>query len=170
VIPDEAFNRVLAFIADGDSVASACKRTGACDNATFFRRVRSNPELNKRWQEATEERAAIREQRYGEVLDKLEAGSIDPQSARVLLDGIKFQMQNDDRRYQEKVRAELTGRDGKDLIPAPKEVDLFEEARYLASVLWSAGVNSLDQAKPLEGSSSYEPSPRQAALLGCSTK
>lgn len=67
--------------------------------------------------------------RRPELLEKLERGDIDPSSARVLLDGLKFQMQCDDKRFAERQRQEITGRDGAPLIPQQKEADLFETAR-----------------------------------------
>lgn len=66
----------------------------------------------------------VRSDEYGELLEKLERGDIDPSSARVLLDGLKFQMQCDDKRFAERRRQEITGRDGAPLIPQKRLICL----------------------------------------------
>jgi hypothetical protein len=52
--------------------------------------VRSDAAFSARYNEALSGRAEERMRKHGEILEKLERGDIDPSSARVLLDGLKF--------------------------------------------------------------------------------
>jgi hypothetical protein len=156
-IPDEAFELVLSAIADGDSVATACKRTGAaCSKATFFRRVRSDPEMRKRWMQAQEERSEARAEKYDDIMRRLEEGSIDPGSARILLESLRWQMAKDDVRFSDKVKTELSAPGDKPLFPEPQPVDDMTTARFFALSLWNSGVRTLEDLEPtalLESSS-----------------
>jgi hypothetical protein len=130
-----AFDAVLQYVADGDSLVSACRRPGMPSKSSVLRRVRSDAGFAKSYTNALEERAQIRLDRFGAILDKIEKGSIDPQSARVLLDGIKLQMQLDDRRLSERQRTELSGPNETPLVQAPTPLSDFEMARLLSYLL-----------------------------------
>jgi hypothetical protein len=155
VIPPD-IQAVLTDLANGASLEKACKPAGRPCKSTILRKVKSDPEIAEAYAWAMEARA---EHRVGELIELNEMlirGETDPQTCRVASENLRWLASKDSSRFAERTRAEITGANGKDLLPPPKEVDLFEEARYLASVLWSAGCNSLDQAKP-------------AALLGGSS-
>jgi hypothetical protein len=157
-IPDAAFEAVLSAIADGDSVSAACRKSGNCSKATFFRRVRSDPEFNRRWMEAQEERAEARYERYDDIMRRLEEGKQDPGSARILLESLRWQMARDDsRRFSDKVKTELSSPGDKPLFPDRPPPDEMEVARLIGSLLYSQGVRSLDDVS------------NPAALLGFST-
>jgi hypothetical protein len=147
----EAFDQVLAHVGEGDSPISACRRPGMPSKSSVLRRVRSDPSFARAYEAALEERAQMRLHRYGEILDKLESGKLDPSTGRVLLDGLKLQMQLDDRRLSERNRTEISGPDGGNLIPEPKEMPSdFETARYIAYLLGNTGaLPKTEYAEPL---------------------
>ena len=137
-IPNEAFEEVWSAISEGASVAVACRKTGM-NKATFFRRVRDNPELNRRWQQAREERAEARAERYDDIERRLEAGELDPSTSKILLESLRWKMSKDDARFSDRTKTELSGPEGRPLIPEmPKNqspLDELEIARFLAFTL-----------------------------------
>jgi hypothetical protein len=155
-IPDEAFEEVWSAISEGASVAVACRKVGM-HKATFFRRVRDNPELNRRWQHAREERAEARAEKYEDIERRLEAGELDPSTSKILLESLRWKMSKDDARFGDKVKAELSSPGEKPLFPDRPPPDEMEVARLIGSMLYSQGVRSLDDVS------------NPAALLGFST-
>ena len=133
----EAFDLVLEHVADGDSLVAACRRPGMPSKSSVLRRVRSDAGFAKAYAAALEERAQVRLDRFGAILDKLEKNAIDPQGARILLDGIKLQMQLDDRRLSERQRTEVSGPNETPLIQTPTALSDLELARTVAWVLTS---------------------------------
>jgi hypothetical protein len=131
-IPDEAFELVLSAIADGDSVSAACRKSGNCSKASFFRRVRADPEMKKRWMQAQEERSEARAEKYDDIMRRLEEGTIDPGSARILLESLRWQMSKDDARFSDRTKTELSGPEGRPLIPEmPKNQSPLDELALL---------------------------------------
>jgi hypothetical protein len=136
----EAFDRVLEFVGEGDSLIAACRRPGMPSKSSVLRRVRSDQSgFARAYEAALEERAQVLMARYDLILDKLEEGRIDPSSARVLLDGLKLRMQLDDRRLSERQRTEVTAAEGKPLFPEREPISDFELARFMAYTLTKAG-------------------------------
>jgi len=69
---------------------------------------------------------------------RLAEGTIDPSSARVISDNLKWLAAREDpKRFSERLSAELTGKDGKDLI-SEKPMDDLELARFLAWTIHKA--------------------------------
>ena len=140
-VTDADIELVLAAIADGaSSVTAACRKAGVCDRATFFRRVRDNPDLARRWQHAQEERAEVQAEQYERIERLLEEGRLDPSTSKILLESLRWKMaRNDSRRFSDKVRSEVTGAEGRPLIPEmPRNqspLDDLEVARWLAFTL-----------------------------------
>jgi hypothetical protein len=156
-VSEETFELVLSAISDGASVAQACRQAGF-NKSTFFRRVRSDPEMNRRWMEAQEERAEARYEKYDDIERRLEAGTLDPGTSKILLESLRWKMARDDsRRFSDKVKAELSSPDNKPLFPDRPVPDEMEVARLIGSMLYSQGVRSLDDVS------------NPAALLGFST-
>jgi len=145
---DRDFQNVLSAISDGASLASACKPSGRPSKDTVLRRTKSDAEFSCRYEEAMAARAEVRVGQLVDVNDKLLKGEIDPSSARVVCENLRWLAGKDSSRFADRQRTELTGRDGAPLLPEPKPVDLFEEARYIASILWRAGIQSVDQMNP----------------------
>ncbi len=86
----ELAERLLGFIAVGDSVRQACDRDGMPDKATFFRWLaHEGPEydhLRVQYEKAKEMRAEARFERLRDIGERVEAGKLDPQAARVAAD------------------------------------------------------------------------------------
>jgi hypothetical protein len=71
-----------------------------------------------------------------DVNQRLLDGRIDPQSAKVLSENLKWlSSKNNPKLYGDTHRTELTGRDGKDLLRSKEELSQFELARLLAYLL-----------------------------------
>ena len=131
----EAFNAVLEHVSNGDSLVAACRRQGMPSKSSFLRRARSDAAFAKAYAAALEERAQVRLDRFGAILNKLEKNLIDPQSARVILDGLKVVMAFDDRRLTERNRTEVSGPNNSPLIPEQPKISDFEMARWIGHIL-----------------------------------
>ena len=140
----DPFEQVLDHIAEGQSLIEACQHPGMPSRKTVQRRCRTDAAFAKAYQQAVEDRAEFRAHRFNEVLQRIERDEIDPSSARVLLDGLKFQMGLDDRRFADRTRIEATGKDGAPLISEAKPVSDFETARYIAYLLSKSAKVSVD--------------------------
>ena len=74
-----------------------------------------------------------------DVNRRLLEGQIDPQSAKVLSENLKWLSgKNNPKRYGDTTRTEVTGRDGAPLLPPPPMSDL-ETARLIAHLLYKGG-------------------------------
>jgi hypothetical protein len=138
----DPFETVLEAVADGASLVEACRAPGRPSRKTVQRRCRTDAAFAQAYEAACEDRSEIRLQRYADTIAKLERSELDPSSARVILESLRFLMTTDNnRRYGAKTRTELTGKDGRDLtLAAPaKPVDDMETARWVAHLLYKAG-------------------------------
>ena len=93
------------------SVVSACE--GICEARTFFRYLAEDEALSQLYARARETRADARFESIDGVLGALQKGTIDAQTARVMVDTIKWQCAHEKpKRYGDKVAVESTGADG----------------------------------------------------------
>ena len=141
---DDPFEQVLDYISEGQSLIEACQHPDMPSRKTVQRRCRTDAQFARAYQMAVEDRAEARAHRFNEILDRLERDEIDPSSARILLDGLKWQMGLDDRRFAERTRIEATGKDGAPLISEVKPISDFETARYVAYLLSKSAKVTVD--------------------------
>jgi len=146
----DPFEQVLDYVAEGESLIEACQHPGMPSRKTVQRRCRTDAEFARAYANAVEDRAESRAHRFNEILGRLERDEIDPSSARVLLDGLKWQMGLDDRRFAERTRIEATGANGAPLISEAKpitEAEQREQARYIAFLLHKAANATVDRGE-----------------------
>jgi hypothetical protein len=76
---------------------------------TVYRWKRTIPEFSEMYARAREHRADARQDRIDEIARKLEAGDLDPNAARVLIDAEKWQMAKEKpRTYGDRIEATHT--------------------------------------------------------------
>lgn len=132
---EEDYRAILADLADGTPLAKSWggNRPG---KTLFHRKVATDAAFAQDYSRAMVMRAQARIAKIEEIVDKLEVGRIDPASAKCAIDALKWPSQKEDpSRYSDVQRAEVTGRDGRDLIPEQPKVSDFETARLLAYLL-----------------------------------
>jgi len=133
--PPATYTEILIRISEGESLGSICSEPDMPSRSTVYEKVRSEGVFAKSYSEAIKARAQSRVDEMMRILAKLEQGLIDPQSARVTLDTLRWLSSREDpTRFGDKLLQELTGKDGKDLIPERKMDDL-EMARWIAHLL-----------------------------------
>jgi hypothetical protein len=87
------------LIAQGNSVAAACKEDGMPDQKTIFRWLATDdPEgkigfeaFRQQYMRARELRADSRFERLDEIMEEVREKKLDPTAARVMMDAIKWQ-------------------------------------------------------------------------------
>ena len=139
----EDYMEVVRLIADGVPLNEALGKTRPAKTA-FFTRLREDAELAKAYGIAQSMRAQTRIQKIEEFIGKLETGKIDPSSAKVAIDALKWLSAKEDPRYADVQRSEITGRDGERLIPDQPKMDDRETARLLAYLL-SRGQRAIEE-------------------------
>lgn len=108
----ETAERICMLIAQGCSVAAACQEDGIPDQKTVFRWLATDdPEgklgfdaFRQQYMRARELRSDARFERLDEIMAEVHAGKLDPSSARVMMDAIKWQAGKENaKRYGESV-------------------------------------------------------------------
>jgi len=90
-------------------------------------------------------RAQARIAKIEDVIEQVLCGRAEPAAAKVALDSLRWLAQKEDpSRYSDVQRSEVTGRDGRDLIPDQPKMSDAETARLLAYLL-SKGQRSIDR-------------------------
>ena len=136
--PPETFESIVTMLAEGMSLAEVCDKEGMPSKTTVYEQIRADTDFAKRYTMAVEARAQGRVDQLGDINKKLAEGTIDPSSARVISDNLKWLAAREDpKRFSERLSAELTGKDGKDLI-SEKPMDDLELARFLAWTIHKA--------------------------------
>ena len=131
----EVFEAILLRIAEGESLTAVCNEPGQPSKSTVHALVKNNHDFAKGYEAAVKARAQSRVDELMRINAKLEEGAIDPSSARVLCDNLKWLAAREDpQKFSDRLWAELTGKDGKDLIPE-KKMDDLEMARWIAHLL-----------------------------------
>lgn len=105
---------VCELIAEGDSVANACKELKT-DARAFYRALATeNEQLTQSYMRARKSRADARAERIDEIMSRMELAKtnpryIDPNTARVMIDAIKWQAgKENNSRYGDKIVVDVT--------------------------------------------------------------
>lgn len=112
--PDVAKAFVLCdYIIEGDGVRLAAKKAGL--EPTKFYRILAAEEgespLAKRYARARANRAFSRVEKVDDIIDDLRAGLIDHNTARIMIDAVKWQAGKENQgKFGEKVEVEQTGK------------------------------------------------------------
>jgi len=101
----------------------------------YWKKMQESPELQEAHRLAMLMRASTRIAKIEDFVAKLEIGKIDPSSAKVAIDALKWLAQKENPAYSDVQRSEVTGRDGERLIPEQPKLNDFETARLLAYLL-----------------------------------
>lgn len=129
--PNGIYETVLSRIADGETLAAICSSPGMPARRSVYDHMRADPDYAKRYANAVEVRASHRIDEIENVNKRLAEGSIDPQSARVLLQSLQWLASKEDsRRFSDKLLQEVTGKDGAPL--GQSRMDDLELARWIA--------------------------------------
>lgn len=97
--------KVCEHIATGSGILDACKSAGV-SHLTFYKLMAKDPSgpLVANYMRARENRADARFEKVDDIMQELREGKIDPQSARVMLDAIKWQTGKENaKRYGDKL-------------------------------------------------------------------
>ena len=133
---EQAYQAVLDDLAGGLSSEVACRPAGRPSKSTILRRVRSDPEFALDYSQALEARAESRVDKLMQINERLELGTIDPQSARCISDNLRWLAGKDNpARYSDKIRSEVSGPNNTPLIPDTKKIDDLEIAVWIAACL-----------------------------------
>jgi hypothetical protein len=89
----ELCKTICEHVANGMGIIKALEQSEDYPSWTTFRRWKSeNTELQTLYACAREDRSNANEDRIDGILEKIETGEIDPASARVMIDTIKWKM------------------------------------------------------------------------------
>ena len=145
----ELGHEICEAVAMREALAEICARPGMPSERTVYTWRRTHPEFAAEYEEARRWRAEARADFVDSLSRRLEAGTIDPQTARTLFDMERWQAAKESpARYSDKTVSEITGRDGAP-IQIAGERDQVETARRVAMLL-SMGMQRLQDRKLLE--------------------
>ena len=104
---DDLANQICNLMTQGASVATASSIVGISP-ASVYKWLGERPSFSEKYAHASRERAVARFERLDDTLAELRAGDIDANTARVIVDTIKWQCGKElPRRYGDKL--ELSG-------------------------------------------------------------
>ena len=139
--------KICDLVAERVPVAEICARAGMPNKDTLYRWKREIPQFSNNYAREREHRADARQDYIDEITRKLVAGSIDAQTARVIIDAEKWQMGKEQpKKYGDRISTELTGKDGKPLFEDRPE-DNLATARWIALILSEADEKLKDKAE-----------------------
>ncbi len=131
----EAYAAVIKDIAAGIPLASCLGGRDRPGRTSFYARLKEDSQLAADYETAMQSRAEAQVDALMDVNQRLLEGRIDPQSARVLSDNLKWlSSKSNPRLYGDKNVTELTGRDGAPLLAQPQMDDL-ELARFVSFIM-----------------------------------
>lgn len=106
-------DEICDLIAGGSNLVRVCADPKFPTRSTVYNWFDANPAFFDRYARARKDRADWRSDRIDEVCQKVEAGIIGSQEARVIIDALKWQAGKEDQgKYGEKVTNEHTGANG----------------------------------------------------------
>lgn len=110
---EELADAICGHVIEGMSVRAICALPGMPSKSGFFKWLGEREDFRLKYEAATRERAQSRYESIDEVIADVKAKKIDPRSARVVIDAIKWQcaIERPDR-YGPVSRHELTGKNG----------------------------------------------------------
>ena len=131
----ELYGHILQRVAAGERVSDLCKAPGMPAPRTFYGWTKASNEAQAAFEAAKVARAELSRDKIAEINQKLEHGTIDPQSAREICNNLKWLAGRDaPHLFGEKASLEVTGKDGKDFIPE-YPTDHLELARFMGMIL-----------------------------------
>ena len=108
ILSDSAFDELCDLIADGATLG-LLEQQGWPSRSRIRRWIAADAARQEAYDAARQDRADFRAEELDRINQKLEAGEIDPASARQMSDNIKFQMSKEaPRRYGDTSRIDLT--------------------------------------------------------------
>ena len=142
---DEAYQAILADLANGIPLAKAIGGKDRPSRTRLFQKIAEDAEFARAYDRARESRAQVRIEKIEDVVEKVLCGLYEPSAAKVALDSLwKLAAKEDPRRYSDVQRTELTGKDGSPILAQP-EISNFEFARLLAFYLNKGASGEVDQ-------------------------
>lgn len=90
VITDDVWEELCARISEGRSVNSICKDADMPDKATFYRHLARNENCATSYMRAKESSGHAHADRIIEVVDLVSNGDIEANSAKAMMDGLKW--------------------------------------------------------------------------------
>ncbi len=101
---------ICEHVADGLSIRKALKQSDKYPSWATFRKWKfENPELLTQYTRAREDRADTKDDKIDDILEQLMSGEIDPQTAKVLIDTLKWQMGKENKNvYGDSSKVDLT--------------------------------------------------------------
>ena len=132
----ELAREICTRIAGGETLPNICKDEGFPTRVTVYRWTVEHDDFCNAYHEARRGRSVWRADEMDELVESLKAGEIDAAPAKVIMDAYRWQAARENpTRYGDKVRTEITGKDG-----GPVEVasDPLEVARRVAAIMASA--------------------------------
>jgi hypothetical protein len=132
----EAYAAVIKDIAAGVPLALALGGKDRPGRTSFYARLKEDAELSAAYDQAMQSRADVRIADLLDVNTRLLEGRIDPQSAKVVSENLRWLSSRENPRlYGDVAKMELTGRDGKDLLQGKAEISDFELARLVSYIM-----------------------------------
>lgn len=133
--PPEVFDVILRRLSDGELLTAVCGEEGMPSKRVVYARMKANEDFAKRYTMSIEIRAETRVDTLNEINRRLSEGTIDPSSAKIWSDNLKWAAARENpKRFSDKLFQELSGPDGQALIPE-KKMDELEMARFVAWIL-----------------------------------
>ncbi|MFT4079311.1 hypothetical protein [Rhodomicrobium sp.] len=134
----EVEQRILEGIASGRTLAEVCADPGMPSPSTVYRTLRVDPAFADTFALAERQFADEKFREISVIVAKVQAGKIDPTSARVAIDALRWQCARLAKKYNDRI--EVTGEEGAPLLPPPpREISDIELARRAASLLLRTG-------------------------------
>lgn len=110
---EELADIICEKIALGSNLHRICAEEGMPGNTAVYRWRQKYPEFEEKYARAKEFRADNRCDKIDALLEKVEKGEIDPQAAKVILDGWKWQAGHENpKRYSPRLQSEISGPNG----------------------------------------------------------
>lgn len=101
----EIVDRICELVALCVPVAKICAMEGMPDKSTLYRWKREDADFRDKYARAREDRADARQDEIDDIVQKMLAGAIKPDAARVAIDAIKWQMGKEKpKSYGEKIQ------------------------------------------------------------------
>jgi hypothetical protein len=92
MLTPELADEICELVAQCVPVARICAMEGMPNKATLYRWKRDNAEFSDKYARAREDRADARQDEMDDIVQRMLAGEIKPDAARVAIDAIKWQM------------------------------------------------------------------------------
>ena len=103
----DTLGKIFDIISDGASVREACSQVGI-ERTWLYRVIRSNEELAHQYEHARSCSADVQFDDMQALEDRVESGTIDPNTFRVMLDSRKWRFARMNKRYNDKHIVDLT--------------------------------------------------------------